>query len=203
MAVCAATCLPTHLWAFLQLMVLSMLTDMLDGIAARKLNQCSRFGEMLDIVADNACRTLAWLALFVVSGEKMSHLDAALCVIIPTMEWVTMMATQIAAFDNGKHWKNNNGNAPWLVKEIFRGGFWNPIGALTIAGIFGLPLAKLARLTGSIGPTFAPVLDWLIVLLYIGRAIGARAEIWVIASFLDKVLDGDRTPPQGFTHKTQ
>jgi len=200
MAICAATCLPTHVWAFIILMLLSMFTDMLDGVAARKLNQCSRFGEMLDILADNACRMLAWIALFVVSGEKMSKLDAALCVIIPTMEWVAMLCSQIVAFDEGKHWKTNHQNAPWIVREIFRGGFWNPIGALTIAGIFGLPLAKLARVC-KLPPLCLLVLDWAILLLYIGRALGARAEIWVITSFFDKVLEADRNPPGSSSNK--
>mmetsp|Transcript_4513 Transcript_4513/g.6756 ORF Transcript_4513/g.6756 Transcript_4513/m.6756 type:complete len:243 (+) Transcript_4513:76-804(+) len=194
-AVLAAMCLPNYVWTFIFLMLLSMFTDLLDGIAARKLNQCSRYGELLDIIADNACRSLSWLAIFVVSGSKTSCLDAALCLIIPTMEWLAMLATQLEAFDTGRHWKTQADNAPWLLKKIFENGFKNPLGGLAILGIFALPLVKLARLSLTNGSQFALILDIITPILYIGRALAAWAEFWVISSFFDKVLEMDLNPP--------
>eukprot|EP00466_Bigelowiella_natans_P010777 jgi/Bigna1/62692/fgenesh1_kg.40_\ len=142
-------------------MLISAFTDLLDGIAARKLNQCSRFGELLDIIADIACRTLSWIAVFVLAGERITYLDAVMCIIIPTTEWVSMLATQIEAVHrNKKHWKRTNDNAPWLLRKIFENGFKNPIGCLTIAGLFGLPLAKAGHLVS-------------------GRKLGLLATSWI------------------------
>mmetsp|Transcript_31939 Transcript_31939/g.44542 ORF Transcript_31939/g.44542 Transcript_31939/m.44542 type:complete len:178 (+) Transcript_31939:76-609(+) len=144
LCVCASFCLPRYGWSFIAILLICAFTDLIDGIAARKLNQCSHYGELLDIIADNACRTLSWIAVFVIAGERITYLDATMCVIIPTTEWVSMLATQIEAVNrNKKHWKRTNDNAPWLLQKIFKNGFKNPLGSLTIAGIFGLPLAKV------------------------------------------------------------
>mmetsp|Transcript_28366 Transcript_28366/g.46145 ORF Transcript_28366/g.46145 Transcript_28366/m.46145 type:complete len:237 (+) Transcript_28366:231-941(+) len=197
LCVCASFCLPRYGWSFIALMLISAFTDLLDGIAARKLNQCSRFGELLDIIADIACRTLSWIAVFVLAGERITYLDAVMCIIIPTTEWVSMLATQIEAVHrNKKHWKRTNDNAPWLLRKIFENGFKNPIGCLTIAGLFGLPLAKVARIIlsnhpSAAVPVFSTLLDFLIIVLFAGRALGFWAETWVIGNFLDQVLEED------------
>ena len=50
-----------YIWLFSQSL------DFLDGIIARKLNQCSNIGIILDIIADNILRTITWIAAVVAS----------------------------------------------------------------------------------------------------------------------------------------
>jgi CDP-diacylglycerol--inositol 3-phosphatidyltransferase len=54
-----------HCWVFVACYVGSQLLDMVDGWVARKLNQCTRFGAMMDMVTDRCSgigllMTLAW-----------------------------------------------------------------------------------------------------------------------------------------------
>lgn len=51
----AASFFPRNPLFFLSLTGLSMGLDFFDGIAARKLNQCSKLGEWLDVVCDKYC----------------------------------------------------------------------------------------------------------------------------------------------------
>jgi len=52
----------TGLWACLVLVTLSELSDVLDGILARKLNQVSDFGKLLDPYADSVFRLSCYFA---------------------------------------------------------------------------------------------------------------------------------------------
>lgn len=112
--------------------ILSAFLDLFDGLAARRLNQCSKFGIILDILADNILRTVTWVAtaIIVVLSEvhemEESHADAdakskqitkwksaivvtVACGII-CLEWVTMLCTQLKSTEDGSHWKNQNGS---------------------------------------------------------------------------------------------
>eukprot|EP01138_Halocafeteria_seosinensis_P015677 gb/GECG01015998.1/.p1 GENE.gb/GECG01015998.1/~~gb/GECG01015998.1/.p1 ORF type:complete len:219 (+),score=9.58 gb/GECG01015998.1/:1-657(+) len=50
-------------WMFLGLYAFSYALDALDGVAARGLNQCSRFGAVLDMVTDRFCTCVLLLIL--------------------------------------------------------------------------------------------------------------------------------------------
>lgn len=112
--------------------ILSAFLDLFDGLAARRLNQCSKFGVILDILADNILRTITWVAtamiavLSEVHEMDESHADAGgkskqiikwksatmltvACGII-CLEWVTMLCTQLKSAVDGKHWKGQNGS---------------------------------------------------------------------------------------------
>lgn len=115
------------------LWILSAFLDLFDGLAARRLNQCSKFGVILDILADNILRTVTWIAtamiavLSEVREMDESHADAGgkskqmikwksaativtlACGII-CLEWVTMLCTQLKSAEDGKHWKAQNGS---------------------------------------------------------------------------------------------
>lgn len=41
----------------------SVILDFFDGYFARALNQCSKFGEFLDVLADNIARTFLWICV--------------------------------------------------------------------------------------------------------------------------------------------
>jgi len=61
-AFCVAS---THPLAFLILYALSQLMDMLDGMAARAYDECSRFGAVLDMVLDRASDSMFFVQLAV------------------------------------------------------------------------------------------------------------------------------------------
>jgi CDP-diacylglycerol--glycerol-3-phosphate 3-phosphatidyltransferase len=54
---------PTARWAALAVFLLAGFTDVVDGFLARRLNEVSVFGAMLDLIADRLLTTTALLAL--------------------------------------------------------------------------------------------------------------------------------------------
>ena len=69
--------------------------DLVDGWVARKLNQCSSFGGVLDMITDR-CSTAG--LLYVLSGE-LSEKDAALPVPFYRLSFLTLMLLDISS-----HW---------------------------------------------------------------------------------------------------
>jgi phosphatidylglycerophosphate synthase len=55
--------------------IVSAFLDLFDGILARKLNQCSSLGILLDIAADNILRSNIWVAA-AVRDEKYRFVAA-------------------------------------------------------------------------------------------------------------------------------
>ena len=47
---------------FVYIWAASCALDFVDGLAARRLGQCSRLGEVLDVVCDNVARSAMWMA---------------------------------------------------------------------------------------------------------------------------------------------
>jgi len=103
------------IWAF------SAFLDALDGIAARALNQCSNFGVLLDVIADNTLRSNTWVAA--ATAAKTSTVPA-ISVLVMNIEWLTFFATQLHSIENGgEHWKGERKQDPWFVKTYFRNNF--------------------------------------------------------------------------------
>merc|ERR1719469_44901 len=87
------------------LWILSAFLDLIDGIVARKLNQCSSLGIFLDVAADNILRTSIWVAV-VKSYKSSSNIMDLISTFIICIEWLTFLSTQIHSLeDNGNHWK--------------------------------------------------------------------------------------------------
>jgi len=95
--------LPAVVWRFrigdssgaLALYVIAMLTDALDGVMARKLNQITMLGKLLDPVADKlSLLTLLWL--FVCDGQ----ISAWLLLIVLIKETILIIGS-IAALQRG------------------------------------------------------------------------------------------------------
>lgn len=114
-----------------QIWILSAFLDLFDGYAARRLNQRSKFGILLDILADNVLRTATWIAAASVTAVSVPNSVAemedggaswrtclqsssvvllAVCGII-CLEWTTMLCTQLKSVTDGKHWKVHNGSS--------------------------------------------------------------------------------------------
>lgn len=174
------------------------------------MNQCSKFGEILDVIADIHSRTLSWCAVLVLSKGRLGWLDTLMCAVVPTLEWTTAIANQVEAFNAQINWKTVRDDMPWLLARIFANGFKNPLGALAVFGLFFYPLARAAQL-GL--PTTSPYQEYLAYVVPValagectacaqttraatahariaaipGRALCFWAEMWIISCFADKV----------------
>ena len=109
------------------LWIISSLLDHLDGKLARKYNQCSDLGVLLDIIADNILRSCSWISCLIAllnqqgtstgagtgagtGTDALNHKDifrlALVAVIFTSMEWMTMLSMQmIATLKRKSHWK--------------------------------------------------------------------------------------------------
>ena len=73
---------PTADWIALTIFAVGALTDFVDGYLARKLNQFSEFGKMLDPIADKAMVTCALFALAFSYGPYLSFLIPASLILL-------------------------------------------------------------------------------------------------------------------------
>jgi CDP-diacylglycerol--inositol 3-phosphatidyltransferase len=169
------------------LWIVAALLDLVDGWAARLLNQTSRFGVVLDIVADNLLRTAVWMAA--ASADPRRYLLMATAVI--SLEWLTLAATQVHAASNGDHWKKARQRDPLFVQAYFRNNFRNPLGVL---GVFGLFAAGLVCY-GSVHPILyenVPLFKYGMTAALVGRGLSALVEVWLCGSFFSYILTQDR-----------
>lgn len=111
-----------HLSITVTLWIISSLLDHLDGKLARKYNQCSDLGVLLDIIADNILRSCSWISCLIallnnqqqgetgIKTRTFNHKDifglALVAVFFTSMEWMTLLSMQmIAILKRKSHWK--------------------------------------------------------------------------------------------------
>lgn len=120
----------------------NVLLDGVDGIAARRLGQCSKFGMWLDWQADWWILTTIWVVCaslwprnpwVIILGFMEFAVGGTYMVIVLVLPEVT-----------GSHWKARTEDDPWWCKMIFANGYKNPIGGTMIIGEFGFPLILYA-----------------------------------------------------------
>jgi len=166
--------------------VVSAILDLFDGYFARKLDQCSSFGIVLDIAADNILRTVVWLAAAI--QEPASYSLAAAVLI--SLEWTTMVCTQLHAVLSESHWKQSRGNDPWFVKKVFSNNFKTLYGGFCIYGLFAASIFAYA----THYPMFAdliPFFHYWKYAAYCGRFCTAVAELWLCKSYLSLLVEKD------------
>ena len=154
--------------------------DAVDGPVARALKQTSRFGELLDVMVDNAARSAMWIAVATVRGPALLPLTVS----VVSLEWLCFACTQLSAAMRGAgHWKNvQAADPPALVSAYFANNFRNPVGALGIAGLFGSPLALYcATMWPAAHGTCA--MQSVSALLHLGRAISCCVELFFVGDF--------------------
>ena len=165
------------------LWVFSALLDLFDGMLARKLNQTSVLGIYLDIAADNFLRTCVWVAA---SNESTLMLVS----FVISIEWVTMVCTQLHAAKAEAHWKDQRQHDPWIIREVFRNNFKSPLGMLSIYGLF----ASNMFLYGSQHPVLyenIPFFAFWQYSAYTGRVITIGCELYLTVEFLSHVAAQD------------
>ncbi|CAL5219819.1 g1730 [Coccomyxa viridis] len=158
------------------LLVINFALDAVDGILARALHQESGFGAWLDVVVDNISRGAVWC--WAVEGP--------LAIVPVAIEFLTFASTQKWG---GAAWKTGCfSNAPWWAAAVMKDGFRTPAGALSVAGLFGLPLWLWCRrfLPGFWFGSFS-----IGVVLIGGRLLAGSVELWVLFQHLRTTLRQD------------
>lgn len=180
----------TYIW------VASASLDLFDGMMARKLNQCSQLGVLLDIAADNILRTCFWMAAAVSTSSAKENASSVWLLMIATLivslEWITMICTQLHASSNSDHWKTCRSSDPWLIQRIFANNFRTPLGVLCIGGLFGSGFMAYAQTQ----PELVAMIPFFFVLrnlAFVGRAITMMAELWLCRDYLSLVIANDES----------
>lgn len=167
------------------LWMISASLDLIDGPLARALNQTSSFGVLVDIAADNILRTTIWVATATVGKDYK-----CIAVFLISLEWTTMLCTQLHASQFGGHWKLLRDNDPWWVKKIFANNFKNPIGTLCIFGLFCAgPFAYGSQ--HDVIFVMIPYYNYWMYAAFIGRAVSGLAELWLTMGYIQQVIDHD------------
>lgn len=106
--------------------------------------------------------------------------------IVTSLEWMAFLAASSPTTTNN-HWKSRSTADPALIRAIMHNGFLNPLGALVIGGVHGLPLWLYCVRQG--GGVFASVVidSAILCLLASGRVVGVLAELWFIVSHADRL----------------
>lgn len=167
--------------------VLGVCLDFFDGFLARMLNQTSKFGEFLDVFADNAMRTCMWM--FVMSTRRLGSYVGPLCVVV---EWTCFVC---AHEPFGRNWKSISCDHPEVVRVIFSNGFKNPLGALAITGLFTLPLLVYLEEFVIDNDNHETITRWMLSvvkpLLLFGRALSALCEFSIIRLHVVRLVRSD------------
>jgi hypothetical protein len=163
-------------------------------MAARLLDQCSQLGVLLDIASDNMLRTCFWMAAVASTFSKNGGSSNTLILLVSTwfisLEWITMICTQLHATTSSDHWKNCRTNDPWWIQRIFDNNFKTPQGALCIGGLFAAGYMAYAQ-TQPILVTAIPYFYVLRNLVFLGRGITMMAELWLCGGYLSHVVAND------------
>jgi len=154
------------------------LLDALDGHLARKFNQCTAFGAWMDVVIDNAGRTLLWTSF---------HPAFSL---ICCLEWITFSCTR----NIGSDWKNTTrlSKPPPLLSWTMKNNFRSVGGVFAICGVAVLPIFLVA--TREL-PGMVPDLVYYVIAAMLGlaRVQAMLVEMWYVKAYLLKLLDQDLT----------
>lgn len=205
--------------------ILSASLDFFDGLVARNFNQTSNLGIYLDIAADNILRSVIWIAAAISaasssSSSSSSNQSASIVVLISSfiicLEWMTMLSTQLHSSRGGEqqqgeqqgkeqnsHWKEQRSKDPKWIQYLFSNNFINPLGILTIYGLFTSGLFVYASFTfvskttttittTSSNNSGSMILYSLFMYIsYIGRCIGMIVELWFTFGYLQWIVEND------------
>ena len=188
------------------LWIASGMLDLVDGVLARLLRQTSSLGVFLDVAADNILRTVVWVAVAIAWSpspdfDSVSSLWAAsplertmmvpcLCCAIVCLEWTTMVATQVYAVQNNKHWKEARQNDPWIIRTFFANNFRNPLGILGFYGLFAVNLFAFGYQHPVLYSSI-PLYDVFMSIAVVGRLVSATVEIYFCASYFSYLIEID------------
>lgn len=127
----------------IKIWIFSSLLDFVDGIVARQLNQCSKFGVFVDIAADNILRSCTWMtcAMTSISSSSSQTMNTSdtfidinkfvplISVCILSLEWMTMLCVQLYSLsfekNKDKHWKDQDSDEEECIPKYVQWYFAN------------------------------------------------------------------------------
>jgi phosphatidylglycerophosphate synthase len=179
--------------------IAASLLDLFDGIAARKLNQCSQFGILLDVIADNILRSIVWMSNITDAEEFGDASGAKRCtwIAIIFLEWITMACSQCKT-NQGQysHWKDMRQNdPPFWVQAVFKNNFRTIPGILAIYGLFVAPLGTYVVHADKIWPKqllMDHTISVLVMISYVGRVLSAAVELWICVDYACDVINHEK-----------
>ena len=181
----ASTVSSSNPWYFIAVVLLACVTDIVDGYFARKLNQCSKIGVFLDVVADNILRTVLWVAA-ALARPKLATVAAA----IISLEWICFVSTQLSTLTNKEQtWKSRK-KLPWIVSKYFENGFRNLFGGPGVIALFFCPLFIYMEATVDFGgfESYAQIAG---ALCCAYRVFDSVIEIYFILDYVNVLLELD------------
>ena len=187
--------------------VAASLLDLFDGMAARRLNQCSKFGVLLDILADNILRTIIWIAAIFESlknrDDDETTITAKVCLWtgVICLEWITMVCSQCnqAVSESGHRKDFHKGRqSPFWIEAIFKNNFKNLPGGVAICGLFVAPFGSYVwaadRTTKSTWPWRILSENSALLLVrfaYAGRLLCVLVEFWLCIEYIRGLINYD------------
>ncbi|KNB46688.1 hypothetical protein JH06_0781 [Blastocystis sp. subtype 4] len=100
--------------AFCWLYFISYILDALDGVCARRFNQCSHFGAVLDMICDRFCTASLYLSLSNVFPDYKYYYTLLLILEI-TSHWIQMYSAALV----GKSHKALDSERPFILRFYY------------------------------------------------------------------------------------
>mmetsp|Transcript_50091 Transcript_50091/g.122279 ORF Transcript_50091/g.122279 Transcript_50091/m.122279 type:complete len:233 (-) Transcript_50091:117-815(-) len=181
-----SSAVPAH---FVGLVIFSSMLDLVDGPIARWLGQESYMGMLLDVIADNLCRTALWLK----AGEAQPSIDNIAHNII-ILEWSTFFATQYIVTLGAEHWKHRRERDPWLVRKFFSNNFKNWVGIIGITGLFSAPAHVYVTQKLPSWIEGCPVQLWMVLglFMFLGRGVCMIVEFYLLFDCFTDAMGRER-----------
>lgn len=183
----------------LNMWIAASILDIFDGMAARRLDQCSQFGVLLDVIADNILRSIVWIAVIMVEEENGDDSGTKRCTwtTILFLEWITMLCSQMkASRSQDTHWKEVSKNKPpSFVRAVFKNNFRTPPGILAIYGLFAAPMGTYVMCVDQVWPQqlFSDkCIVTLVNISYVGRMLSATVELWICFDYIHDVIQAEK-----------
>ncbi|XP_039253845.2 uncharacterized protein LOC120330921 [Styela clava] len=171
---------------FIPVYMINVILDGIDGWAARKFNQISDFGAVLDVIVDLIGRGMVWCYI-----SKFGYAVIA-------FEWIVFIGNTERA--SGKQWKSSFEKVPNFVSLVMNKGFKTPLGAVAIIGLHILPpwlyMLKMNVLSVSIMSN----LHFITILLVMARMVCAVVELWCFYKYMQCLL---HKSPHNHSNRTQ
>lgn len=183
----------------LNMWIAASVLDLFDGMAARRLNQCSQFGVVLDVIADNILRSVVWISIILIEEDHgdVSGIKRCIWTAIIFLEWITMFCSQMkASRSQDNHWKDmTQTQPPFWVHGVFKNNFRTPPGILAIYGLFIAPIGTYVFYADQVWPKqLLPehAVFVFLVISYLGRVLSASVELWICIDYFDGMIKTER-----------
>lgn len=160
---------------FIQIYLVNVILDGIDGWTARLFNQISDYGAALDVILDLISRGMIWCYI-----SKYGYAIIA-------FEWIVWIGNTERA--NGKQWKESFEKAPRFVHWVMDKGFKTPLGVVAIIGLHLLPPWLYVIKMNILNTSILGSLYFITPLLVLARTVCAVVELWCFYKYITFLLN--------------